>query len=51
MVMILTPFIIMYLIILDIVYYVNTLIILPMILIINKIFKTKIDQDQINNIL
>jgi len=51
MLMIMTPFNIVYLIILDLVYLINALIILPMIKIINKICKTKINQDKINKIL
>jgi len=49
--MIMTPFNIVYLIILDIAYLINTLIILPIIKILNKICKTNIDPDKINDIL
>jgi len=51
MILIMTPFIIVYLIILDLAYLLNTLIILPIILIINKIFDAQIDPNKINDIL
>ena len=51
MLMIMTPLTIVYLIILDLAYLINALIILPMILIINKICCAKINPDGINNTL